>query len=125
MEENLMVLQKVVSLLNKTSCSSGKIQTVVSGGNNVCEMDMRGESNPEACHEDHVMPTATQNPSKHLKVLYRVSSLPLEVYSEVAKNIMHAQDQEQESAVILRKEESKTTTGWWWGCCWIGWLGEV
>jgi hypothetical protein len=86
-------------------------------------------SNPD---EDEQRPE-THNPVKMRPAaapVYRVTSLPLDAYTEAAKNRMHMQDMwkiQQQRHRDTQKRLSQKGAGWWWGwgCCWIGWLGFV
>ena len=104
---------------------TGKVQTVVANGNDVCETHMREASNPDDGDEHGKQTTHNPPKAKSEVVVYRVTSLPLDVYSQVAKNMMWAQDKEKDDSVIIPRNKGTFSISRWWGCCWIGWLGDV
>jgi hypothetical protein len=110
---SIMVLQAVVSIPD-----NGVVQVMLSSGNDVVEVHVKEGSNPELCCYSEGGDRCALRHSP-----YKVSSIPLDLYSEITRNVMLAQDKERES--MMNPTNDFESTYGWWGCCWIGWLGNV
>jgi hypothetical protein len=110
---SIMVLQAVVGIAN-----NGVVQMVPSSGNDLGEVHVKEGSNPDICCYSEGGGRCALRHSP-----YRVTSIPLVLYSEITRNMMLAQDKEKDS-MTNPINDSESTNGWW-GCCWIGWLGNV
>jgi hypothetical protein len=93
---------------------------VQDGGNNIADPVQKEASNPDdSCCEGNMTP----NPPRAYQ--YRVTSLPLDAYSEAALCRVQAQAiwKMQLDKAMLPSHEPAVSG--WWGCCWISWLGFV
>ena len=122
------------------------VTTVEVSGN-----DVGAEANPaEGPYHHHAASGSvhpTDNPSSQQRqrpaVVYRVTSLPLDAYSEVVQQQLRAQQWREEeggsstsrrrAAAVKRakkgggagttvREEGASVVAWLMGCCWTGWL---
>lgn len=143
-----MVLQAVVGMMTADAnreAAGGRplVTTVEASGNDVCAEEEEGgavgsqkgdtqagveeESNPDECAAEKAM----HNPARVQRqaVVYRVTSLPLDAYSEAVKNRLHGQ-REFRAALAVRseltekvlKEKGVVDETCYWNCCWGGWF---
>ena len=90
-----------------------------------CTVDM---AQKEASNPDDIIgceSSMTLNPPRAFQ--YRVTSLPLDSYSEAAKRRVQTQEMWKmhlDKAMLSSHHEPAAVSGWW-GCCWLGWMGFV
>jgi hypothetical protein len=141
-----MVLKAVVVSMLRAEEASECLQTVHVQENDVsAEVSGKEALNPECggdMDEERCQTHPSINPTKqrqHANTVYRVTALPLDAYSEAAKNRMKMQDELWRLKKMKRNEleqgiNRKTglvslsdyVKGWWRrGCCCTGWFGFV
>lgn len=87
------------------------VATSLVSGNDVC--GNKEATNPAFDENESIL--VTQNPPRR----YRVTSLPLDAYSEAAKNRMDSQFMTKQDICVPKK---KTI---WCSCCFAGWFDAV
>jgi hypothetical protein len=124
-----MVLRAVVGMMGAAEGGvergSMLVATVEASGNDVCkgaEEGVEEEANPEQLTMERANHNPTRAQHRPPPVVYRVTSLPLDAYSEAVKNRVRMQGEFRaalEAKKDMRAAEEKESE---WGCCWTGWL---
>ena len=90
-------------------------------GNDVCGNNSSKEAANPAFDENDSIPVTQNPPRRSPSNVYRVTSLPLDAYSEAAKNRMDSQYTTQtKHDTCVSKTKIK-----WCTCCFTGWFDAV